>query len=289
MEDYFQNSINALQLNGKGDRTQESYTRALRQLVEHYNKSPEEIDEKELENYFLHRRNVDEWKPNTLKIAYAGVKFYFVNVLERDWKTLKLVKAPNEKRLPVVLSTDEVRSLLQCVQTLHNKTFLTTVYSCGFRLNEGLSLEVKDIDSQRNSVHVHRGKGAKDRYVPLPTNTLSMLRNYWKTHRHPRLLFPALGRSMRDGSGAKNPMARSSVQGAFRKAKTMAGIHKQDVTIHTLRHSYATHLLDRGINIRTIQRYLGHTSLETTMIYLHLTKAGQEDAAARINDLMGDL
>lgn len=161
MEDYFQNYINTLQLNGKGERTQESYARSVRMLVEHYNKSPNEITEKELESYFLHRRNVDKWKPNTMKIAYAGLKFYFQNVLEKDWKTLKIVKAPKEKTLPVVLSTDEVRLLLNCVQTPHNRTFLITVYSCGFRLEEGLSLEIKDIDSQRNSIHVHRGKGAK--------------------------------------------------------------------------------------------------------------------------------
>jgi integrase len=138
-------------------------------------------------------------------------------------------------------------------------------------------------------IHVHRGKGAKDRYVALPHSTLHLLRQYWRTHRHPQLLFPALGRS---GTGAKealNPMAKSSVQGAFRRAKWDAGVRKKGVSIHTLRHSYATYLLEAGVNLRVIQRYMGHARLETTMLYLHLTQKGQEDACQLINHVMEGL
>ena len=157
------------------------------------------------------------------------------------------------------------------------------------RLQEALYLEVSDIDAEPMMLHVHRGKGAKDRFVPLPRATLDTLREHWRSHRHSRLLFPAYGRDSRSAGNATQPMAISSVQGAFRSAKLQAGITKKAVSVHTLRHSYATHLLEIGVNLRTIQQYLGHTSLETTMVYLHLTTKGQEDAVARINTLMEGL
>lgn len=164
--------------------------------------------------------------------------------------------------------------------------FLTTVYSCGLRLQEALFLQISDIDAKRMMIHVHRGKGAKDRFVPLPQETLNLLRFYWKTHRNPTLLFPALGRGHQKAPMSTIPMAIDSVQGAFREAKLAAGIKKRRVSIHTLRHSYATHLLEAGVNIRVIQRYLGHANLETTMVYLHLTHKGQEDAYQIINQTM---
>jgi integrase/recombinase XerD len=190
-----------------------------------------------------------------------------------------------------VLSVEEVRRLLGEVKTVQNHTFLSTVYSCGLRLQEALHLEVSDIDSNpdRMMIHVHRGKGAKDRYVPLLHKTLGLLRTYWATHRNPRLLFPALGRNGKGARDAATPMAKSSVQGAFRHAKWSAGIRKRSVSVHTLRHSYATHLLEAGVNLRVIQRYMGHSQLETTMVYLHLTQKGQEDAFKLIDQLMEGL
>ena len=135
-------------------------------------------------------------------------------------------------------------------------------------------------------VHVHRGKGAKDRYVPLPSSTLKMLREYWVTHRHPVWLFPATGRDHQQAASADGPMERSSVQGALRRVVRELGFRKA-ISIHTLRHSYATHLLEAGVNLRLIQQYLGHSSLQTTMVYLHLTTVSQEQAFARIEELMG--
>jgi len=134
-------------------------------------------------------------------------------------------------------------------------------------------------------VHVHRGKGAKDRFVPLPARTLATLREHWATHRHPRLLFPALGRGRKDGPTASTPMAAASVQGAMRRVVAQLGFRKS-VCIHTLRHSYATHLLEAGVNLRLIQQYLGHSSLQTTMIYLHLTSTGQDLAREAIERIM---
>ena len=147
-------------------------------LTEFCNKTPDLISEQELQDYFLHRKNVDKWSPATMRICCSGIKFFFINVLKRQWHTLDLVHAKREQHLPTVLSTNEVNSILSTVKTPQNKAYLTTVYSCGLRLNEALFLQVADIDADRMRIHVHRGKGAKDRYVPLPDSTLNILRNY---------------------------------------------------------------------------------------------------------------
>lgn len=289
MTEWYQKSMNALALNGKGERTQEAYTRALRMLSEFYSKCPDEISEGELEDYFLHRKNVDHWSPNTMRICYCGIRFFFVHILQRNWQLFNILRAKSESRLPAVLSREEVRALLAQVRTPHNRAFLSTVYACGLRLQEALHLEVSDIDSARMMIHVHRGKGAKDRFVPLPRATLKILRTHWRSHRNPRLVFPAYGRDSRSAGGATTPMAKSSVQGAFRAAKHQAGITKRAVSVHTLRHAYATHLLEAGVNLRVIQKHMGHASLESTMVYLHLTRKGHEDAYALIDSVMEDL
>jgi integrase/recombinase XerD len=174
MNDWYQRMVATLQLNGKGERTQQAYTRAVRMLSEFYHKTPDLISEPELQEYFLHRKNVNHWSPKTMRICYCGIRFFYVNVLARNWRILSILRAQNEHRLPAVLSVEEVRSLLSHVKTFHNYAYLSTVYSCGLRLHEGLHLEVSDIDSSRMMIHVHRGKGAKDRYVPLPQSTLKL-------------------------------------------------------------------------------------------------------------------
>jgi integrase/recombinase XerD len=284
-----QHMIAALHLSGKGERTQQSYVREVRLLAQFYHKSPDRITEPELQRYFLHRKNVDGLAPASMRICYSGIRFFYQQVLQRNWSTLSLLRAQTTHRLPAVLSVEEVKRLLQAATPFHNQAYFTTVYSLGLRLHEALFLQVSDIDGQRLQVHVHRGKGAKDRYVPLPAETLTLLRAYWKTHRHPTWLFPATGRDHTQSPTAASPMSRSSVQGAFRKAKQRAGLTKTGVAIHTLRHSYATHLLAAGVNPRLIQRYLGHTQLETTMLYLHLTHKGHEEAYERLNTLMHGL
>ena len=284
-----QQMLAALQLSGKAERTQQAYVREVHLLSQFYDKSPNLISEKELQHYLLHRQSVDGLAPASMRICYSGIRFFYQHVLKRDWHTLALIRAQTAHHLPAVLSIEEVRRFLASATPLHNQVYFTTVYSLGLRLQEALSLQVSDIDGPRLQVHVHRGKGAKDRYVPLPEDTLTLLRTYWKTHRHTTWLFPATGRDQKHSSSATSPMRRTSVQGAFRTAKHRAGITKTGVAIHTLRHSYATHLLEAGVNPRLIQRYLGHTQLETTMIYLHLTHKGHEDAYERLNALMHGL
>ena len=288
MKDYYQKSMRALQLAGMSTRTQQCYSRSVRMLADFYNKTPDLISEQELQDYFLHRKNTDNWSAATMRICYSGIKFFFLNVLQRDWHTLELIHAKREQRLPTVLSLDEVRAILAAVKTPQNKAYLTVVYSCGLRLHEALFLQVSDIDSCRMRIHVHRGKGAKDRYVPLPETTLSVLRSYWKRHRNPAWIFPRLGRSGKEAPTAQTPMHKGSVQGALRRVLKQLKITKR-VSVHTLRHSYATHLLEAGVNIRRIQQYLGHHSLTSTMVYLHLTTQGHEHAYGIINDLMQEV
>jgi integrase len=286
MSDYFQQSMRALQLAGMSESTQKGYTRSVRQLVEFCDRPPDEISEEDLEDYFLFRQDESGWSPATLRICYSGIKFFFVNVLQRDWHIFSYLKAQRERRLPAILSREEVFRVLDHVTTFQNYTYLACVYACGLRLSEALHLEVSDIDGDRLMIHVHRGKGAKDRYVPLPHETLELLRRYWRTHRNPALLFPALGRGGNRGPTSTKPMAIGTVQDAFAKAKTAAGIHKRGVSIRTLRHCYATHLLEAGVNPRLIQRYMGHAQLETTMMYFHFTQKGTEDAYRIIDDQM---
>jgi site-specific recombinase XerD len=161
---------------------------------------------------------------------------------------------------------------------------LSTIYACGLRLQEGLHLQTPDIDSGRMALHIRQGKRGKDRYVPLPRHTLALLRAYWVTHRHPVWLFPGYGGMVTAGK----PLDSRGVQKAFRLALTESGISKA-ATVRTLRHSWATHLLEAGINLRLIQLWLGHKSLTTTAIYTHLTIKGQTQATDIINELMDEL
>jgi integrase/recombinase XerD len=283
-----QRMIADLQLRGLAERTQEMYVRAVRQLAAHYRKSPDVITEEELRQYFLYIKNIKHYSRSASTIALCGIKFFFEQTLNRDWTTLRFVRAPREQKLPVILSREEVRSILGCVRLPRYRVCLSTIYACGLRLQEGTHLHVRDIDSARMLIHVRHGKGGKDRYVPLPQRTLERLRQYWVTHRHPVLIFPAPGRGGISLSTATAPMPRSSVQGPFREALKDSGLHKH-ASVHTLRHSWATHLLEAGVNLRLIQAYLGHSSPATTSVYTHLTARAEHLGAEVINRLMEDL
>jgi integrase/recombinase XerD len=281
-----QRMLQDLQLAGLSERTQEAYIRSVRQLADHFHTSPDRLSEAQVRDYFLHLKNDKKFAAASLVIAYSGIKFFYSHTTPRDWPTLQKLRVRKEKKLPDVLSVDEVRRLIAAVRTRHNRAYFWTVYSLGLRLEEGLHLQVGDIDSERMLVHVRRGKGAKDRFVPLPTRTLTELRQYWATHRHPEWLFPATGRDRQQAATADQPMNRSTVQKAMRRVVVDLKFTKA-ISIHSLRHSYASHLLEAGVNLRLIQQYLGHSSLQTTMVYLHLTAASQEQAVARIETLMG--
>ncbi len=283
-----QRFMDDLQLQGMSARTQQAYVRAVRQFAEHDGKSPDRITEEELRQYFRYVKNIKKWSRATITLALCGIKFFYEQTRPRAWTTLDVIRPPHESRLPVILTVEEVQQILHPVRLLRCRACLTTIYACGLRLQEGTPLQVRDIDSPRLLVHVRLGKGGKDRYVPLPQPTLERLRHYWKPHRNPIWLFPATGRGGVGAAAATEPLPKSSVQMAFRAALKETGIAK-DAHVHTLRHSYATHLLEAGVNLRLIQAYLGPNSPQTTAAYPHLTTAAHTKAFETIAALMQNL
>ncbi len=284
-----QRMIEDMQLRGFSARTQECYVAAVRHLAAHYHTSPECLTEEDLRQYFLYLANEKKVARATATIALCGIKFFYERTLQRDWPTLRFVRPPRETKLPVVLSREEVRRILTEVRIPVYRVCLTTIYACGLRLLEGAHLQVPDVDSGRMVLHIH-GKGKKDRYVPLPTPTLERLRTFWRTHHSPIWLFPAptrhgLKHALAHGGG---PVTRSSLQSAFRRALLRTGIAKR-AHVHTLRHSYATHLLEAGVNLRIIQENLGHGSARTTQVYTHLTREVTATLTDPLNQLMQGL
>jgi len=236
--------------------------------------------EAELREYFLYLKNEKQVAESTFSIALCGIKFFYEHTLGKEWHTLQLVRPDRKKKLPVVFSAEEVKRVVDCVHRFPYRVCLHTIYACGLRLLEGTRLRVQAIDSDRKMLHVVQGKGGKDRYVPLPDHTLMLLRQHWLSHRHPTWMFPA-----RNGLDAINETA---VQKAFRAALRESGVHKA-ASVHTLRHSYATHLLEAGVDLRIIQTFLGHASPSTTALYTHLTSVTEAQVNQRINQIHADL
>ena len=275
-----QKMIEDMQLRGLALRTQEAYINAVFQLSKRLKKSPDQINEEELRDYFLYLKNEKRVADSTFSIALCGIKFFYERTLGKEWHILQLTRPDRKKKLPVVFSMDEVKRVLDCVHRFQYQVCLKTIYACGLRLLEGTRLRVKDIDSDRRMLHVVEGKGGKDRYVPLPDHTLKLLRHLWATHRNPEWMFPS-----RNGLAAFD---ESMIQKAFQSALHESGINK-DASVHTLRHSYATHLLEAGVDLRIIQIYLGHASPATTAIYTHLTSVTEAQVNQRINQIHSDL
>jgi integrase/recombinase XerD len=272
--------IEDMQLRGLAERTQESYVQVAKQLAEYYGKSPERLDDEELRRYFLYLKNEKGSSRSTITVTLSGLKFLYETTLKKKWPILEFVRPAPEKKIPVILSREEVQRVLKCVRKPHYRACLSTIYGCGLRLLEGVRLQVADIDSGRMMLQVRKAKGGKDRSVPLPQQTLQILREYWVVHHHPVWIFP--------GHNRTGPMDESGVRRALKAAVAECGLQKR-VTVHTLRHSYATHLLEAGVNLRLIQSYLGHNALTSTAIYLHLTVNSESQAVAVINKLMAGL
>lgn len=254
-----------MQLKGYAAATQAAYVHAVSRLAKHYHKSPDLITEEELRRYLLGYQK--QAARRSLQIALAAIRFFFEKTLHRNWPVLELARAPKARPLPVVLSQAEVRSILRAVSAPVYRLCLSTIYSCGLRISEGAGLQCSDVDSQRMLLRV-RGKGNKDRYVPLAEPTLESLRACWKLHRSKPWLFPA--RLQPRSSQQEGPISTDNLRIAFHAARQRSGVSKP-ARVHTLRHSYATHLMEAGVQLRLIQEILGHTSPRTTAIYTHLT------------------
>lgn len=280
--------IEDMQLHGLSKATQKSYVGHVRQLATHYHKSPDRLSEEEVRRYVLYLQNEKKAANATCIVAVAALRFFYQRTLQQTWGLFDLIRPRREKKLPVVLSAEEVHRILNCVRRQRHRVCLTTIYSCGLRISEGTRLQVNQIDSDYMRLHICQGKGNKDRYVPLPQRTLVLLRQYWATHRHAKWLFPGQPGKARPLTMAKGTVAVSTVNRAFNAALAASGVQKP-ATVHTLRHSWATHLLEAGVHLRFIQTWLGHQYLSSTAIYTHLTQESAAGATAAINQLMDEL
>jgi len=278
--------IEEMQLRGYAPGTIECYVHAVAQLAGYYHRSPDTLEEAEVRRYLLYLKLDKKIARGTFSVVRGGLRFFYFKVLGREWESLDVAKPCSEKRLPVVLSRDEVWGVIDAVRIDAYRVCLTTIYSCGLRLMEGVRLQIPNVDSARGVLHVC-GKRRKEREVPLPGATLQLLRDHWRTHRCPTWLFPAIPRPGLPGCVAQGggPITGGNVRSAFRRAVESSGLHKR-AHVHTLRHSYATHLLEDGVNLRLIQEYLGHSSLRTTAVYTHLTREIRDAARDPINRLM---
>lgn len=253
---------------GLADRTRESYLWAVTGLARFYQRAPDQISDAEIQGYLLHLLRDRQRSWSTCNIVVNGLRFFYHTTLKRDRTTFTIPSPRQSGKLPVVLSREEVQRLIDAAITPRHRAMLLTTYAAGLRLTEVLHLQVHDIDSARMTIRVVQGKGGKDRYTVLSPRLLDALRAYWRVE-HPRTwLFPTRGR------GLPRPMDPSSLQKAYQRAKQRAGITKPG-GIHTLRHCFATHLLEAGVDLHTIQRLLGHGHLTTTTRYFQLTRHTQ--------------
>lgn len=271
-------------LTGLSRRSGEAYAREVRILVRRFKRPPFMLTESDVRTFVLERYK--KLNGSSQRILYRGLRFLFNELFKYDWELLKAARAKYESIEPTILSREEVARLFNSIRTPHIYAYLRTVYSCGLRLSEALHIKPGDIDRAGGRLHIRQGKGAKDRKVILPSLTLQILERYWLIHRNPNWLFPALGRSGKGGPTANKPMSVIAVQGGLRRHLKRAGITKSRVTIHSLRHAYATHLLEGGVPLTVLQQQLGHNDIKTTLRYVHLSKEAQVDSVAIIDGLM---
>jgi integrase/recombinase XerD len=275
--------LRALKLQGMAEKTIEAYSRAIRRSAEFFGRCPDDLTAEELQAYFAALLESHSW--STVKLDRCGLQFFYRHVLKRPWEWTEIVKPPRPTRLPDILTREETHRLLATVRKLRYRVFFTLLYSTGLRLGEGLALEVGDIDAHHMRLHVRRGKGDKDRYVPITDPLLGMLRRWWATHRHPRLLFPNPVGSPERIRQARTPMDRGGVQSAMSAAVADARIRLR-ITVHSLRHCFSTHLLELGVDLRELQVILGHARPETTARYAHLTDVTSVQARERQGQLL---
>lgn len=254
-----QKMIEEIRLRNFSPRTEQSYVSAMVGLAKYYRRSPDQLTQDEIRCYLLHLKERG-LSPSSRNVAISGMKFFYHQCL--GWNEQKLFLPPRKGswRLPEVLSPREVERLLYANDKLRDRCLLMTAYATGLRVSELVRLKVSDIDSERMTVRVEQGKGRKDRYTLLSGRLLGELRSYWKVHRSPTYLFP---------NAKGGPISIDYAQRIYNWAKQKAGIHKGK-GIHTLRHCFATHLLERGVDLVTIKSLLGHNSLQSTQRYLQI-------------------
>jgi integrase/recombinase XerD len=276
-------------------RTRHSYYRQMRLVHEYCQADPAAITEAQYRDYILHVKTVKLWNSKTIRQAAASGRLFFMEMMERgDWRIFSQIRTKDAENLPAVLTRQQVIRLLKSIRLRRYRIPIKLIYCCGLRLSECLSLTIHDILGNEGKLWIRRGKGRKDRMVPISATMVEDLRNYWKMHRHPLLLFPNVGRGpckteviARRMRGASRPMPVSSLQRLMIDARKELNI--PECTVHTLRHSFATHLVEAGASLHTVKDLLGHSNINTTMVYLHLTHRSEQDSRALVEQLCRDL
>jgi len=277
----------ALKLQGLQPKTIDSYMRALRRSYRYFGHCRyQEMSAGDLKGYFHDLVGTHSW--STVRVDRCGLMFFWKHVLKKEWDWVMIVRPPIVKKVPDVLTIDEVSRVLRVIRKPCYRAYHFTVYSMGLRLSEALNLKVRDVDSGRMKVHIRDSKGNKDRMVVLPDATLSLLRWYWKTHQNPHLLFPAIRGNRGIVAATHRVMDKGSVQTSLQRALAECGINKR-ITVHSLRHSFATHMVEAGIHLRLIQEQLGHAHPNTTAIYTHLGEPSFQDRARMVNEIVNRL
>lgn len=254
--------VREMQLQNYSQRSINSYAASLHKLELFYDKSPEYVDIREFKEFLYHRIKIEKLSTSTLNQAISAYKILRQSVLGLKWEPLRIKRPRREKKLPIVLSMEEVAKMISLTKNLKHKALIALIYSSGMRRNEIRELRPFAIDSQRMQIHVKQGKGKKDRYTILSQKVLDLLRIYYKKERPAKYLFePDCKKGIKYGESTLNKIVKIAAK--------KAGI-KKNVTIHTLRHCFATHLLEQGVNIMIIKELMGHTSVKTTSVYLHL-------------------
>ena len=275
--------------------TKKEYVRNVCKLAEHFQCDPATLTENQLREYFLFLRQHKHYKAAPMKAAkYALLSFYLDCVKVSGWTVFKEVRIAEPEVLPIVLSRAEVQALLGEVREPRFRTALRLMYHCGLRVGEAVGIQVQDIRGRETPprLHIRNGKGGKDRFVPIAPPMVEELRHWWRSHANPKFLFPSPGRGWADRTfslsqsmgRSTSPMSVSSVQMAYRLARAASAVNTASTT-HSLRHSYATHLLEEGVSLRQISQYLGHESLDTTVIYTHLTAISEARTQAALATL----
>lgn len=284
-----------LALHYDANRTRHAYYRQVRLIHERLECDPALITEAQLRDYFLFVKFKKHWQPKTIRQAAAAARMFFIELLERpEWTLFSQIRTKDHDRLPAVLTRQQVIDLLGLIRLRRYRTPIKLIYACGLRLGECLALTIHDIAGPENKLFIRDGKGHRDRVVPLPTALYQELRSYWSFHKHPLLIFPNVGRGDNNPQAlaermrnATSPMPCSSLQRLLIAARKQ--INLPAAKIHTLRHSFATHLLEAGAHLHTIQKLLGHKQITTTMIYLHVTHQTTQDALRLMDDLCRNL
>ena len=262
-------------LRGLADRTRKSYLESVLNLAKFYDRSPARITEPECESYLLHLLQERKLAHSSCNIVCSALEFFYRVTLKRAETEFCLPRPKVPQRLPQILSREEVAALIEHTENLKHRALLMTTYGAGLRLLEVCHLKPADIDSDRMTIRVEQGKGAKDRYTLLSPRLLEELRRYWFAYRPKQWLFP----SPRD---REQPLSGHTAHRIFHAAKDRAGIAKAG-GIHALRHAFATHLLEGGVDVHTIQRLMGHGSLATTARYFHLAQKHLSGAHAPLD------